>query len=110
MYQLGQPREADGSHFKPVSEYWPAKDEPAYDLEKLKEALLFAERARIASNVRLLNALHVRLNRTGMLPVNVLSEGINPLMLLSSRKKMLDVAPLAQAVEAASKLTAKGDG
>lgn len=68
-----------------------------------------AERARIGSNLRLINELHVRLHRTGMLPFNVLSEGISPLTLLKTRKAMFDVPPLAQAVAAGKRLKAQAD-
>lgn len=51
----------------------------------------------------------MRLHRTGLLPFNTLSEGLSPLTLLGSRKKMFDVPPLEQAVKAGKRLKAEAD-
>lgn len=68
-----------------------------------------AERARIGSNLRLMHELHVRLHTTGLLPFNVLSEGVSPLTLLMTRKSMFDVPSLSAAVEAGKSLKAQAD-
>lgn len=109
LIQLADLQVADFSHFKPLREYWPEQEEPTYDMDKLKTALPFAERARLASNLRLINELHMRAHKTGLLPAHTLNHGINPVTLLDSRKIMFDVVPLARAIESGRKLKAKAD-
>lgn len=99
----------DNRLFKPLRETWRDENEPIFDLEELKIALPLAERARIGSNLRLLNDLHVHLHKTGLLPFNVMNEGISPLTLFITRKAMFDVPSLSQAVEAAKRLKAQAD-
>lgn len=103
------PLEADCSHFKRLGEYWPEQEEPAFDLDKLRTALPFAERARLASNLRLINELHMWAHKTGLLPATSLNHGINPVALLENRKIMFDVVPLSKAIESGKKLKAKAD-
>lgn len=51
----------------------------------------------------------MRLHKTGLLPFNVMNEGISPLTLLMTRKAMFNVPSLSQAVEAGKRLKAQAD-
>lgn len=100
---------ADHSLFKPLCGTRGDEAEPTFDLEQLKIALPSAERARIGSNLRLLNVLHVRVHKTGLLPFNLLPEGVSPLTLLMTQNSMFDVPSLSAAVEAGKRLKAQAD-
>lgn len=104
----GELRIADSRLLPPSSIQDPTK-EGSFNATKLKAALPFAERARIASNLRVIDELHVRLNAVGWLQYDTLADGLSPMHLLYYRKEMHDVAPLAAAVEAAQRIKKEGD-
>lgn len=75
----------------------------------MKAALPHADRAKIASNLRIVQELHSCLNAAGWLQFDSLADGQSPLHLLYTRQTMLDVPPLKAAVEAAKRLKREGD-
>lgn len=84
-------------------------NEGSFDLPRLKAALPFAERARIAANLRVVQDLHKRLNDAGWLQYDTLADGLTPLHLLYTRQAMHDVPPLDKAVGTCKRIKKEGD-
>lgn len=80
-----------------------------FSIDKLKDALPHAERARIASNVRVIQELHTHLNAAGWLEFDTLADGLAPMHLLYTRQVMLDVPDLSSAIRSAKRLKNEGD-